>query len=43
MTRVEWTEPAITDIKHIQDYIARDSAEYAGAIVERLILSVEKR
>jgi addiction module RelE/StbE family toxin len=42
MTRVEWTEPAVTDLKNIQNYIARDSAEYADAIIERLILSVDQ-
>ena len=42
MTHVEWTEPAVTDLKNIQNYIAKDSAEYADAIVERLILSVDQ-
>ena len=42
MTRIEWTEPAVSDLENIQDYIARDSAEYADAIVERLILSVDR-
>jgi len=40
MTRLEWTEPAVSDLENIQDYIARDSAEYADALVERLIVSV---
>lgn len=40
MTRLEWTEPAVADLENIQDYIARDSAEYADAVIERLILSV---
>lgn len=42
MTRLEWTEPAIADLENIQDYIARDSVEYADALIERLILSVER-
>ena len=42
MTRLEWTEPAVSDLENIQDYIARDSSEYADAVVERLILSVEQ-
>lgn len=29
MTRLEWTEPAVTDLENIQAYIARGSAEYA--------------
>jgi plasmid stabilization system protein ParE len=42
MTRLEWTEPAVADLENIQDYIARDSAEYADALIERLILSVDR-
>lgn len=42
MTRIEWTEPAITDLENIHNYIARDSADYADALVERLILSVDQ-
>jgi toxin ParE1/3/4 len=42
MIRVEWTEPAVSDLENIQDYIARDSAEYADAVVERLILSADR-
>jgi len=42
MTRIEWTEPAVADLESIQNYIARDSAEYADAIVDRLILSVDQ-
>ena len=42
MTRLEWTDPAIADLENIQDYLAKDSVEYADAVVERLILSVER-
>ncbi len=42
MTRLEWTNPAVTDLEHIHDYVARDSAEYANALIARLILSVER-
>lgn len=42
MTRLEWTEPAVSDLDNIHAYIARDSAEYADAFVERLILSAER-
>lgn len=42
MTRIEWTAPAIADLENIHDYIARDSTEYADALVERLILSVDQ-
>lgn len=42
MTRLEWTEPAVADLENIQDYLARDSAEYADALIERLILSIDR-
>jgi len=42
MTRLEWTDPAIADLENIQDYLAKDSDEYSDAVVERLILSVER-
>lgn len=42
MTRLEWTEPAVSDLDNIHAYIARDSAEYADAFIERLILSAER-
>ena len=42
MTILEWTEPAIADLENIREYIANDSAEYAGAVIERLITSVER-
>jgi toxin ParE1/3/4 len=42
MTRIEWTDPAIADLEHIHDYIARDSADYADALIERLVLSVDQ-
>jgi toxin ParE1/3/4 len=42
MTRQEWTDPAIDDLQHARDYIARDSPQYAIALVERLIISAER-
>jgi len=43
MTRLEWTEPAVADLENIQDYIARDSVEYADAVVERFIVAGRQR
>ena len=40
--RIEWTDPAITDLAAIRDYIARDSEHYAVQFVGRLIEAVEK-
>ena len=42
MTRLEWSDPAIADLEYIHDYIARDSPQYAVALVERLIISAER-
>ena len=42
MIHLEWTDPAIADLENIQDYIARDSGEYAQAMIERIILSAER-
>ena len=42
MTHLEWTDPAIPDLENIHAYIARDSADYAQAVIEWLILSVER-
>lgn len=42
MTHLEWTDPAVADLENIQDYIARDSAEYASAVIERLVLFAER-
>jgi plasmid stabilization system protein ParE len=41
MIRLEWTDPPVADLENIQDYIARDSPEYAEALIDRLIMSVE--
>ena len=42
MTCLEWTDPAVADLENIQDYLAKDSVEYADAVIERLVLSVER-
>lgn len=36
MVRVDWSEPAVTDLRQIHDYIARDSRHFARAAVERI-------
>ncbi|MBL8069674.1 MAG: type II toxin-antitoxin system RelE/ParE family toxin [Nitrospira sp.] len=42
MIRLEWTDPAVADLENIQAYVARDSPEYAQALIDRLIMSVEQ-
>ncbi|CAN5554079.1 hypothetical protein BH20ACI3_BH20ACI3_30240 [soil metagenome] len=40
--KIEWTEPAIEDLRNLHGYIARDSEVYASSFVERIILAAEK-
>lgn len=42
MVQVVWTESASADLKQVHDFIARDSARYARATVEK-ITSAAKR
>ena len=39
--RVDWSEPAISDLEGIWDFIARDSRNYATGTVNRLVEAVE--
>jgi addiction module RelE/StbE family toxin len=39
--KIEWTEPAVTDLETIRDYIKKDSNYYAIRFVERIIEAVE--
>ena len=40
--KIEWSEPAVSDVAGIHDYIARDSEQYANRFVQRIFDSVEK-
>lgn len=42
MTRIVWTEPAVTDLQNIRDYISNDSDEYAYAVIECLVIAVDQ-
>ncbi len=35
--KIEWTEPAISDLQHIRDYIVKDSEYYAVRFVSKII------
>jgi hypothetical protein len=35
--KIEWTEPAISDLESIRDYIGRDSEYYASRFIGRII------
>ena len=37
--KVIWSEDALLDVEHIRDYIKQDSAVYAEAFIERLLLA----
>ena len=39
--KLEWTEPALSDLESIRDYIKKDSEYYANRFVERIIEAVE--
>lgn len=39
--KIEWTEPALSDLESIRDYIRRDSEYYATRFIERIIEIVE--
>ena len=41
MAQVIWTEPALTDLDAIADYIALDNPEAAKALVQRIFRRVE--
>ncbi|MHC4180069.1 MAG: type II toxin-antitoxin system RelE/ParE family toxin [Planctomycetota bacterium] len=36
MVRVEWAQPALTDLRDIHEFIARDSPRYAQLTVEKI-------
>ena len=39
---IEWTEPAISDLEGIRDYIGRDSKYYASRFIGKIIEAVER-
>ena len=38
---VEWTEPAVSDLEGIRNFIGRDSKYYATRFVEKVVEAVE--
>lgn len=40
--KIIWSEPAISDLENIRDYIAKDSEYYATIFIEKIITAVEK-
>ena len=41
MHRIEWTETARRDIREIYAFIARDSAQYARRVVDRITAAID--
>lgn len=39
--RIEWTEPALSDMESIREYIGKDSECYASLFLERVMEAVE--
>ena len=42
MTRIVWTEPAVSDLDSIHAYIARDAGAYADAVIFDIFESVDR-
>jgi toxin ParE1/3/4 len=42
MAQVIWTEPALSDLNAIADYVALDNPEAAKAIVQRIFRHIEQ-
>jgi len=42
MNRIAWTEPAVTDLNGIHDYISRDSEVYADAVLFEIFTAVDQ-
>lgn len=40
--KIEWSEPAVEDLRSLHAYIAKDSAHYAASFIERLLGAVEQ-
>lgn len=40
--KIEWSEPAVTDLENIREYIGKDSEYYAARFISRIIVAVER-
>jgi len=39
--KIEWTEPAISDLQHIRGYIAKDSEYFSARFIEKVINRID--
>ena len=42
MTDIVWTDPAVSDLNALRDYISRDSPYYANSFISEIFSSVER-
>ena len=42
MTRIVWTDPAVSDLDSIHEYIARDSEVYADSVLSEIFDAVDR-
>ena len=42
MNRIVWSPQSLRDLDSIHAYIAQDSEHYAGLVIQRLLVSVER-
>jgi plasmid stabilization system protein ParE len=40
--KIEWTEPSISDLQHIRDFIAKDSKYFAARFIEKIIFKIDR-
>ncbi len=40
--KIDWTEPAISDLTAIREYIGKDAEYYASSFIQKIIEAVEK-
>jgi addiction module RelE/StbE family toxin len=40
--KLEWSDPAVEDLRSLHAYIAKDSAHYAASFIERLLDAAEQ-
>ena len=42
MTRIVWTEPAVSDLDSIHTYISRDSSIYADSVLTEIFDATDR-
>jgi addiction module RelE/StbE family toxin len=42
MTRIVWTDPAVSDLNSIHEYISRDSEVYADSVLSEIFDAVDR-